>query len=243
MIFVRSPALPKEAMLDIVEKSKAHSGSFGMQALKVSNHLDREVSEKIINKFGLDALLPNAAAAPITDYYLKHIIEKYDLLSKNLSSLNNLAKEEITGNLCNILRNPHSKDGEIKFVMSLIKPLLKEIASLSSIDASNMPSYFYEICYSITDENNITADHLSAAKLTLEEEVKLLKALTYCLWYNDEENYLDQDENFSMPSYNKFDMLKTGIQYIDNNPRGESIKKALSKAYNYFVNFKKHGVG
>ena len=241
--FVRSPALPKEAMLDIVEKSKAHSGGFGMQALKVSNHLDREVSEKIINKFGLEALLPNASAAPITDYYLKHLIEKHDLFSKNLSNLNNLAKEDITEKLCNILRNPHAKDKEIKFVMTLIKPLLKEIASLSSIDAGRMPSYFYEICYSITDENNITADHLSAANLTLEEEAKLLKALTYCLWYNDEENYLDQDENFSMPSYDKFDMLKTGIQYIDNNPRGESIKKALSKSYQYFVNYKKHGVG
>ena len=106
-----------------------------------------------------------------------------------------------------------------------------------------MLSYFYEIFYSITDENNITADHLSVANLALEEEVKLLKALTYCLWYNDEENYLEQDESFSMPSYDKFDMLKLGISYIDNHPQGESIKKAFSKAYEYFVNYNKYGIG
>ena len=230
-------------MLDIIERSKAHTGNFVMQALKVSNHLDREVSERIIDKFSFDALIHNASAAPITDYYLKYLIEKYDLTSKNLSNLNNLAKEEITENLCNILRNPHAKDDEIKYVILKLSPIIKEIANFSSIDASNMPSYFYEIFYSITDENNITADHLSAAKLTLEEEVKLLKALTYCLWYNDEENYLEQDESFSMPSYDKFDMLKLGISYIDNHPQGESIKKAFSKAYEYFVNYNKYGIG
>ncbi len=241
--FVKSPTLSKEAKLDIVDKTKKAKifiKPFILQQLLMSKYLEREVVEDIIEKFGFDESgIGSNSKAPISDYMLKKIIEQHDLMSKvTVKGFSASEKNEVIEKLCRVLSNPHVKDGEIKYILSVLSPALKEIANLK-IDPDNMPDYFYEICYNITDEGNVTADHLSAANLTLEEEIKILKALTYCLWYSDEETYLDIDEeSFSITPYDEFDMLKLGIPYINSAPPGKSIKKAFNRAYNYFVNAK-----
>ena len=248
--FVKSPTLSKEAKLDIINKAKITTifKPYVLQQLITSRYLEREVAESIIKKFGFDesGIIKNSTA-PITDYALKEIIEQYDLMTKiTVKNFNESEKNDVVKKLCKILSNPHAKDGEIKYIMSVLSPVLKEIASLS-IDPNYMPDYFYEICYNMTDEGNVTADHLSAANLTLEEEIKLLKDLTYSLWYNDEDSMLDNiNEEVPMLSYDEFKMTTHGLDYLDTtgpDKPGKNIKKAFSRAYNYFVNYKKHGVG
>ena len=205
--FVRSPALTKEAMIDIVEKSESDSDGFAMQALKVSKHLSREVSEKIIEKFGVNTLFRNASA-PITDYYLKYLIEIHNLTTKKLSSFSGREKDNVVKSLCEILRNPHAKDGEIKYVILKLSPLLKEISNIKLTGKSSgwldFDQYVYYIMYGFAESKNITGEHLQAASLTKEEKINILKIFAYILYVNDEEmSYADEADDSDVKNTEK----------------------------------------
>lgn len=245
--FVRSPALTKEAMLDIIEKSESDSNSFAMSALKYSKHLDREISEKIIEKFSLNALIKNILAAPVTDYFLKYFIETYDLSLKKLSNCNSQEKNEISAKLCNLLRNPHIKDGEIKYIILKLSPLLKEIGNIKltkNLKAwRDFDQYIYCVMYGLAESKKVTAHHLSAASLTKEEKINILKIFAYMLFEIGEEmNAADMDSDGDYD----FDMLDQGLKMLDANDfekHGERLKLIFSDEYKYFVNAKKYGIG
>ena len=55
----------------------------------------------------------------------------------------------------------------------------------------------------------------------------------------------DEDEKDS-DSKGDFDMLDQGLKMLDSNDfekHGERLKLIFSDAYEYFVNYKKHGIG
>jgi hypothetical protein len=244
--FVQGPALTKEAMFEIIEKSKSVAGSFAMQALRGSKHLDREVSEMIIEKFGAKTLFQNSSA-PITDYYLKHLIEQYNLFTENLTSFNDSTKDQVVESLCEILRNPHAKDGEIKYIILKLSPLLKEISNIELPSTTtgwfDFSQYVYFIMYGLSESKNITQRHIEAASLSKEEKINILKIFTYILYVNDEEmNYADQDDDFEEQEFN---MLNQGLQILSNVNAVESAKGLrviFRDAYEYFVNAKKLGI-
>ena len=246
--FVRSPALTKEAMIDIIEKAEDEF-SFAMQSLKVSKHLDREVSEKIIKKFGVNTLFHNTSA-PITDYYLKHLIEIYNLTIKKLSSFSGREKDKAVESLCEILRNPHAKDGEIKYVILKLSPLLKEISNIKLTGERSgwldFSQYVYYIMYAFAESKNITGEHLQAASLTKEEKINILKIFAYILYVNDEEmSYADEEDDSDVKN-TEFNMLDQGLQILNSSyteEHAERLKIIFRDAYEYFVNFKKHGIG
>ncbi len=240
--FVRSPALTKEAMFDIIEKSKSDSDSFAMRALKVSNHLDREVSEKIIEKFGLNALLHNASSAPITDYYLEYLIETYKLHSKKLSDFKSFGKNKISEQLCDILRNPHAKDSEIKYVILKLYPLLKEISKIKLTKYvkawRDFDQYIYHVMYGLAESKRVTADHLEAANLTMEEKINILNIFSYILFENDEEM---SNADGAGEGNEEFDMLNQGLKILNSSAAKETserLKIIFNDAYIYFVNAK-----
>ena len=248
--FVRGPALTKEAMHDIVEKADVQSDSFAIQTLKSSEYLDREMSVKIIKKFGVNSFFTNLSA-PITDYYLKHLIGQYDLSTKKLTSFNGDTKNQVVKSLCQILINPHVKDGEIKYIILKLSPLLKEISNIKltkNLKAwRDFDSYIYDIMYGLGDSKRVTAEHLGAASLTKEEKISILKIFTYILFeFVNETNYaefIDDSDNYDEE---QFDMLNQGLKILDSSSVEETavgLKVIFRDAYEYFVNAKKYGIG
>lgn len=247
--FVSSPALTKEAMIDIIEKTESKFTSFAIQALKVSNHLDREVSVKIIKKFGMNSLLHNTSV-PLTDYYLKNAIEEYNLFTKKITSLSGATLEEAVQRLCDILKNPHVKDKEIKYIILKLSPLLKEIGKLkcpTSAGFYDFDEYVYILTNAFEESSNITSNHLEAATLTKEEKINILKIFTFIPWQNYREMNQHKDDDGFVPdddediSYD-FDMLDQGLKFLAYDTAGEgtgNIERIFSDAYEYFVNKKK----
>ena len=251
--FVSSPALTKEAMLDIIEKTESKFTSFAIQALKVSDHLDREVAVKIIKRFGTDSLLHNTSA-PLTDYYLKSAIEEYNLFEKKITSFSSTTLEEVVRRLCDILKNPHVKDKEIKYIILKLSPLLKEIGKLkcpTSAGFYDFDEYVYILSNAFEESSNITSNHLEAATLTKEEKINILKIFTFIPWqhyremnlYKDDDGFVpDDDEDISYD----FDMLDQGLKFLAHDTAEEgtgNIERIFSDAYKYFVNAKKYGIG
>jgi hypothetical protein len=255
--FVSSPALTKEAMLDIVEKTKSEFTSFAIQGLKVSEHLDREVSLKIIKKFGMNSLIHNTSA-PLTDYYLAEAIEGYNLFEKKITSFSGTNLEKVVQRLCDILKNPHVKDKEIKYIILKLSPLLKKIGKLkcpTSAGFYNFDKYVYILAGAFLESQNVTSSHLEAATLTKEEKINILKIFTFIPWQNHREMNQHKDDDGFVPdddediSYN-FDMLDQGLKFLEkfvpydaDAEATSNIQIIFSDAYEYFVNAKKYGIG
>ena len=252
--FVQSAALTKEAMLDIVEKTESKFNSFAIQSLIVSSHLNRKASVEIIKKFGIDLLLSNTSV-PLADYFLKHVIEEYDLITKKITSFSGNTLNRVVQKLCNILQNPHAKDGEIKYIILKLSPLLKKIAKIecpTSAGFYDFDEYVYILTSAFKESENIMPNHLEAATLTKEEKINILKIFTFIPWqdyremnqHKDDDGVADLDEDEDM-SFD-FDMLDQGLKFLAYDTAEEgtgNIERIFSDAYNYFVNFKKHGAG
>ena len=254
--FLTSPALLKEDKIEIVDKTKKSKIQIGQQfVLKVlvrSRFLEREVAQLIASKFGYRRSgLSNNNKAPMTGVALQHAIKEYSLDSQEITKLGSIMKANAIESLYMILSNPHASDKEIKYVLSKLSPVLKEI--------SNIPvqEYYYGdtmnsnvgklrrsaqgIMYNISEEGNITSEHLKAANLSLEEEANILKIFTFNLWSNDEDTYIDVDED-NLVSPDKFDMLKHGITYLNNDSPYrpcKNLRKVFARSYNYFKNLSK----
>jgi len=259
--FVSSSALTKEAMLDIIEKIKIPKistfSSFAIQGLMDSEHLDREVSLKIIKKFGMNSLIHNTSA-PLTDYYLAEAIEGYNLFEKKITSFSGTTLKKVLQRLCDILKNPHVKDKEIKYIILKLSPLLKEISKLkcpTSAGFYDFDEYVYILADAFSASQNVTSSHLEAATLTKEEKINILKIFTFIPWQDHREMNQHKDDDGDVPdddediSYD-FNMLDQGLKFLEKFvPPGTDVevisntRRIFSDAYEYFVNAKKYGVG
>ena len=187
---ITSPLLSKSSKLDIVDKSEKPDGLntfyFPMLSLVYSKYLEKETAQAIIDKFGLKgSLITHNDYAPITDILIKGVVEDFNLASNKLDDLDDKQKSEAAIILAKILPNPNTSDSEIKYILSLLSPVLKEVAAYE-VDPQdqdpffNAPEYFNEIYWSLTRSNsNLSSDLLKAANLTLEEEINLLKVFAW----------------------------------------------------------------
>ena len=147
-----------------------------------------------------------------------------------------------------ILSNPHASDKEIKYVLSKLSPILKQISNIPvqedyygdpmDSNVGRLRQIANSIMYNISEEGNITSEHLSAANLSLEEEANILKIFTFDLWSNDEDTYIGVDDD-DLVSPNKFDMSKHGIDYLSSNSPYrpcKHLRRVFARSYNYFKN-------
>lgn len=88
--------------------------------------------------------------------------------------------------------------------------------------------------------SNLSSELLKAANLTLEEEVNLLKVLAYCMFLSDEEiqysGLFDIEKEFDIVEFLDCDIEHEHVDQV------EVAKNVFSRAYEYFVNAKKHGI-
>jgi len=251
-----SPVLSKEHKLEIINKTKKvkiqTTKPFVLKALTTSSFLERDVAQLIVSKFGYQGSgLSNNNKAPITDFALQHAIKEYNLDNQEITEFTSVIKSNAITSLCFILSNPHASDKEIKYVMSKLSTVLKEISNLpirESYYGDPVGSELGELRYSannlmtsMTNEENITSEHLSAANLSLEEEAKILKLYTFSLWSNDEDTFIGVDDD-DIVSPDEFDMSKQGVDYLNSNDPHKpckKIKKVFSRSYEYFKNLSK----
>ena len=254
--FLSSPTLLKEDKIEIIEKTKKPKIQTGQQfVLKVlvrSNFLEREVAQLIASKFGYRRSgLNNNNKAPMSDVALQHAIKEYNLDSKEITELSSIIRASAIKSLYMILSNPHASDKEIKYVLSKLSPVLKQISNIPvqedyygdpmDSNVGSLRQSANSIMYNISEEGNITSEHLKAANLSLEEEANILKIFTFNLWSNDEDTYIDVDED-DLVSPDKFDMSKHGITYLNNDSPYrpcKNLRKVFARSYDYFKNLSK----
>ena len=150
---------------------------------------------------GTNSLIHNTSA-PLTDYYLKNIIEEYNLFEKKITSLSGATLEEAVQRLCDILKNPHVKDKEIKYIILKLSPLLKEIGKLkcpTSAGFYDFDEYVYILADAFSASQNVTSSHLEAATLTKEEKINILKIFTFIPWQDHREMNQHKDDDGDVP--------------------------------------------
>ena len=249
---IASPLLSKESKLDIVDKTEKPEGfnsfHFPMSSLVYSKYLEKETAHAIIDKFGFEeSSIFNNDNAPITDILLKDVIDGFNLTSKKLDDLDDDQKNEAIARLSKILYNSNASDIEIKQILSMLSPVLKEMSAfkINKDDPEpffNAPEYYNEVYWNLLRKNsNLSSELLKAANLTLEEEVNLLKVLAYCMFLSDEEiqysGLYDIEKEFDIVEFLDCDIEHEHVDQV------EVAKNVFSRAYEYFVNAKKHGVG
>ena len=251
--FLSSPALLKEDKIEIVDKTKKPKIQTGQQfVLKVlvsSSFLEREVAQLIASKFGYRRSgLSNNNKAPTSDVALQHAIKEYNLDNKEITELSSIIRANAIESLYMILSNPHASDKEIKYVLSKLSPILKQISNIPvqedyygdpmDSNVGRLRQIANSIMYNISEEGNITSEHLSAANLSLEEEANILKIFTFDLWSNDEDTYIGVDDD-DLVSPDEFDMSKHGIDYLSSNSPYrpcKNLRKVFARSYEYFKN-------
>ena len=254
--FLTSPALLKEDKIEIVDKTKKPKIQAGQQfVLKVlvrSKFLEREVAQLIASKFGYRRSgLSNNNKAPMSDVALQHAIKEYNLDSQEITELSSIIRANAIESLYMILSNPHASDKEIKYVMSKLSPVLKQISNIpvqedyygDSMDSNigRLRQSANSIMYNISEEGNITSEHLKAANLSLEEEANILKIFTFNLWSNDEDTYIGVDDD-DLVNPDEFDMSKHGITYLNNDSPYrpcKNLRKVFARSYDHFKNLSK----
>lgn len=254
--FLTSPALLKEDKIEIVDKTKKPKiqtrQQFVLKVLVRSKFLEREVAQLIASKFGYRRSgLSNNNKAPMSDVALQHAIKEYNLDNKEITELSSIIRANAIESLYMILSNPHASDKEIKYVLSKLSPILKQISNIpvqedyygDSMDSNvgRLRQIANSIMYNISAEGNITSEHLAAANLSLEEEANILKIFTFNLWSNDEDTYIDVDED-DLVSPDEFDMSKHGITYLNNDlpyRPCKNIRKVFARSYEHFKNLEK----
>lgn len=240
--FLSSSSLSKSIMLDIINSTKVAKISTGTSnviiGLAGSRFLDKDVCERMIDKFGYESIgIKNNIHAPVSEIMhekIKSSLGDENILQKDKKEIKNI----IISSIAFFNNRTVSKDELVK-VCRLIKPVLK-LANfgLSAYEDSQSGFYAKLAIKSLVYNVNFSSEIFDILGVTLEREVNIFQYLIEDSWGSENDEDWDEDGDEQ-----EFDLIKDGLPYLENHhPKRDMIKKNLSRAYNYTVMGKKHGI-
>ena len=242
LAFLSSSSLPKSIMLDIIDSTKVPKISTGTSKailyLAGSKFLDKDVCNRMIDKFGYENIgIKNNVYAPVSEIMhekIKSDLGDEDILQKDIEEIWSILSSSIS-----FFNNKTVSKDKLVEVCRLIKPVLKLTNfGLGAYKENRTSFYTKRATASLVYNPSFDREIFNILEVTLEKEVNIFQYLIEDSWESEEEEDWNEDQDEQ-----EFDLIKVGLPYLENHhPKSDIIKKNLSKAYNYVVKGKKHGI-